>query len=408
MSEKAASPLLKSLLLRGAMGRRLATTLGAMTIGLGLLLAAVLLWWNFRELLQGKASKDDLGSTFLTVSRRVKADDMGHPERTVFGEKEIAELRRAPEVEDVGIVAAFLPQAYMRMELGPGLGFSTDMVLEAVPDRFMDKRPAEWQWAPGSTRVPIILSSSFLSLYNYVFAPSRGLPQFSEETIKALPFRLDVGSEPNQEHYLAQVTGFSDRITSVLVPQAFVEYCNRPQGLPGAFRQQGSEQASRLIVKVKDPSSTAFSHFLEAHNYVTNSELTRFSRLRAIVETVALITGALALLLLGVSLLLFVLFVELTIAKARSSVQLLLEIGYAPSRLKSFLAARFAPMIGGAVLAALLLALAGQITAHFLARSSMLELSLLPGWPVWACAALVALLLFQNMRLAIRRALRQD
>ncbi len=372
-------------------------SLASMAVGLTLLLAAVLLWWNFNELLQGRASKDDLGSSFLTISRRVTNEAMGHPELTIFSPKDIDEVRAAPQVEDAGSVQSLKPRAYMNMQLGMGAGFSTVMILESVPDRFMDKRPADWSWQAGSRHVPVILSSSFLSLYNYAFAPSQGLPQLSEESIKALPFKLSVGEGADQAVYVAQIAGFSDRITSVLVPESFVLTTNG--GVPTA--------PSRLVLKVKDPSDAAFAKFLEGKDYITNSEMLRWSRLRAIVQSVTLVTGVLALLLLGVSILVFVLFIELTIARAQQSVQLLKEVGYSPALLRRFFTAKFLPMFGGAAILALLLALAGQMAAHFAGAASGLQLSLLPGWPVWFCFLAIVLLLVHQLHRAIAKALLQ-
>jgi len=286
----------------------------------------------------------------------------------------------------------------MSMQVAPGAGFSTVMILESVPDRFMDKRPAEWTWQPGNRRLPVILSSSFLSLYNYAYAPSQGLPQLSEETIKALPFKLEVGEGGNERLYVAQVAGFSDRITSVLVPESFIAFEN------GAGN---AEATSRLVVKVKDPSDAAFADFLAKHGYITNSELLRWSKLRAIVNVIALVVAVLALLLLGVSLLVFVLFVELTVARAKDSVQLLQQIGYSPSVLNTFLRSRFVPLLAGAMLLSLLLVFLMQFAASFYGQASGLHFSLIPGWPVWTCLALVAALLFLQLRLAIASAIRR-
>ncbi len=367
-----------------------------MTIGLSLLLAAVLLWWNFSELLQGRASKDDLGSTFLTVSRRVTNEAMGNPGLTVFSGADIEALAHAPQVEDVGVVQSLRPRAYMSMQLGPGAGFSTVMILEAVPDRFMDRRPDGWDWQPGTRHVPVILSSSFLSLYNYAFAPSQGLPQLSEESIKALPFRLTISEGAGETDYVAQVAGFSDRITSVLVPESFIQSANAGKS---------ATSVSRLVLKVADPSATAFSNYLSARGYVANSEMLRWSRLRTIVQVVASVTGVFALLLLGISLLVFTLFVELTIARAQASVQLLQEIGYSPDSLRRFLLAKFSPLLGACVFSALAVVILIQIGGRLWGESSGLMLALLPGWPVWTAAALAAAAIVFQLRAAIAKAL---
>lgn len=399
MSKIPGARLLETLILKGASGKRMWASLLAMSIGLSLLLIAVLLWWNFNQMLNGKASDDSLGSTFLTISRRVTNENMGRPERTVFSASAIEELKRAPQIEDVGIVQSLRPQAFMSMQIAPGAGFSTVMILESVPDRFMDRKPADWSWQPGTTRVPVILSSSFLSLYNYAFAPSQGYPQLSEESIKALPFKLTIGSGASETGFIAQVTGFSDRITSVLVPESFITQLNGP-----ANENSG---ASRLVVKVKDPSATDFADYLQRHGYVTNSEMMRWSKLRAIVQVVALIVGTLAVLLLGISLLVFVLFIELTIARARQSVQLLQEIGYSPSALQKFLSGRFMPWLLGAMGFALILGILAQVGAYLMGPYTGLKLPLLPGWPMWICLLLVGLLLAVQMRSAISKSIQR-
>lgn len=391
--------LLKKLILQRGGNNRLWTALAALCIGTALLLIAVLIWWNFRELLHGRGSNDSLGSTFLTISKRVTNENMGTKGATSFSNEDIAALGKVAEVEDVGTVKSVKPEVYMKMEISPGLGFSTIMILEAVPDRFMDKLPADWKWAPGEVEVPIILSSSFLSLYNYVFAPSQGLPQLSEESIQALPFKMEVNNGIEKTLYIARVAGFSDRITSVLAPASFADAVNAT--MPGG----STDAPSRLVVKLKDPSSTVFGNYLKDKDYITNAEQLRWNRLRAIVQVIASATGILALLLMGVSVLVFILFIELTVARAQDAVRLLLQLGYSPKGIGSFMYRHFMPMILGAIGIALLLACAAQIGAAVMGKGEQLQLGYLPGWPTWVVAALSLGVLTFQMRRGVTKAL---
>jgi len=391
-----AEPLLKKLLFQGRSGKRMWAALLAITTGFALLLVAVLIWWNFQQILSGKASDDSLGSTFLTVSKRVTNANMGRPGQTVFSQTEIDALRKAPEVEDLGIVQAVKPKAFMSISIAPGAGMSTIMVLESVPDRFMDVKAGNWNWKPGNPDVPIILSASFLSLYNYAFAPSQGLPQLSEESIRMIPLKLEIGGESGGQTFSAHIVGFSDRITSVLVPESYVAAMNSGSG---------ESAASRIILKVNDPSSSAFAAFLDSRGYVTNSEMLRWSRMRAVVQSVALVTGVFAIVLLGISVLVFILFIELTIARAKDSVNLLQQLGYSPDMLRRFLMKRFIPLLGGAVFTAVVLAALVQLMARIQARGAGLQLAILPGWPFWVCVVLVVLLLILQLQRAVRSAL---
>lgn len=398
MTDKTTHSLLKKLLLQRGKSSRLWASLTALTVGTLLLFVAALIWWNFNELLHGRGSSDSLGSTFLTISKRVSKERSGRPETTVFSPAEIQDLKSVSGVQDVGVLLSNDFPLAASLGTNSGMDFYTLMFLEAAPDNFLDKKPLNWQWQPGNIQVPLILSSEFLNLYNYGFALSQGLPQLSEETISQLPFQLIVGAPPRVQTYTGRIVGFSDRITSILVPESFIKYANEHYGAGG------DKPPSRLVVKVKDPSATAFNDYLKAHDYATNAEQLRLNKLRSVVNVVAAATGVLALLLMGVSVLVFLLFIELTVARARDSIRLLLEIGYSPKKLIRFLSRQFMPLLAGVLIVALLLVCALQIVAAAGMKEGGLELSYVPGWPVWVAFLLSALVLFWQLRKGLKDA----
>lgn len=391
--------LLHKLLFSKKGNSRLWMALSALCIGSILLFLSVLIWWNFNQLLHPRNNKQTGVSTFLTLSKRVSNEKMGNGALTIFSPTEIEALKQLKQVEDVGNLLPVKERVNMRMNISSNLGFSTIMFLEAVPDAFMDKLPPDWNWKEGQATLPIILSSEFLSLYNYVFAPSQGLPQLSEESIKALPFRIELGPDGKAENYVAHIAGFSDRITSVLVPESFATYANRRYGA-------GDSPPSRLVVKLADPSDKDFAEFLKTHDYVTNSEQLRWSKMRAIVQVVATSTGFLALLLMAISILVFTLFIELTIARAQASVQLLQELGYSTARLGKFLYKRFLPLLGYSFLVAIIVAVGTQVVAAVIGNKTGLNLDYFPGWPIWLVAMVTMAILFIQVKRAINKALR--
>ena len=398
--QPAQNTLLKKLLLQGKSGARLWKAWLALCVGTLLLLLAIGLWWNFRQVLYGNASDDSLGSSFLTVSKTVTDKNMAGF-HTAFSPEEIAELRHAPQVQDAGDLT---PAAFkVNASLGSAsIGFSTLLFLEAADDRFMDQKPDGWQnWHEGSNRVPIIMSHDFINMYNYVFAPSQGLPQLSENSIKALGFTLEMGDGALKEQYIGQVIGFSDRISSVLVPQSFMTYANK------RFAPNVQVAPSRIIIKVGDPSNDQLDAFLKAHSYTTNAQQMLMNKLRGIIQVVIGALGVLAVLLLAVSLMVFVLFIELTIAKAQQSVQLLQELGYSPKVLGNFMYGRFVPVLLSAMLIAVITAAAAQIGMAVGGKELHLTLSYIPGWPVWAAAGACVVLLLLQVRGAVGKALRR-
>ena len=94
-------------------------------------------------------------------------------------------------------------------------------------------------------------------------------------------------------------------------------------------------------------------------------------------------TGILALLLMGIGTLVFILFIELTIARAQHSLTLLLQVGYSPHYLSQFMIKRFMPMVLGTVIFSMIITIIAQIVTSGIVKSQGLVLPLIPGWPVW-------------------------
>ena len=127
--------------------------------------------------------------------------------------------------------------------------------------------------------------------------------------------------------------------------------------------------------------------------------------MREIVEVVTTATGVLALLLMGIGALVFILFIELTIARAHGSLLLLKEIGYGPGSLSGFMLGRFVPLIAGVVLASSGAITVLQYVAMRRAAESGLWLHTLPGLPVWvamsASTVVLLLLVVRSVKAAI-------
>ncbi len=384
--------ILKKLLLQHSGKSRLVFAWLSLWTGICLLLLSVAAWWNLRLIMHGKSSKDSLGSTFITISKFVTPENVTGTH--AFTTEEIQSLLQTPQVQDAGaLTPATFPAA---ISIGGALGFSTLLPLESVPDRFIDAATGNWHWEEGMMEVPIILSSELLNQYNYVFAPSQGLPLLTEDAVKALTFRLEIGTM--RESYIGRVAGLSDRITSVLVPESFIRYGNTRHGNDRKVRP------SRLILKTADPSDQTFTQYLEARNYKVNAEQLRWNKLRAAVQFISLAMGMLAVALTGISALVFLMFIELTLTRAREAMQLLLQTGYSPAYLRRFVTQRFVPLLLSAVLTAVIPVMLIQVFFHSYMHRQGIETGWLPGWPVWAITATCLFLILWLVRCTIRKA----
>ena len=177
--------------------------------------------------------------------------------------------------------------------------------MKSIPDDFFDVSPDGWGYTPGrSDFVPVILSKDYLSLYNFGFATSRGMPQVSEEVIGMVPLQLSLSGNGRQQWVNARIVGFSSRLNTIAVPEEFMEWANRE------FAGTSSEAPSRLIVMLDRPGDPEVENYLEEHDYETagdraaNGKAAHFlSLVTSIVIAVGLVISLLAFFILLLSIL---------------------------------------------------------------------------------------------------------
>ncbi len=353
--------LLKKLI-RTATGRtRYAMAIIGLSVALLLILAAVQIQVNYNELLQGKQNKDSIAN-FLVVNKILTDQNIG---KAVLTEEEIDDIKAQPFTEAVGVLATsrFKASIQSSSDVFP---FYTDIAFESVPDAFLDVNTKEWNWNENSAYVPIIVPGMFLDIYNFQFSLSQGLPQLTREIVKMIFFNVNVYAvDGTTRVFRGKVVGFSDRVSSLLIPQSFMDHANTLYG-----KNTGSAP-SRIIIRTKDPGHPDLTGYLKQKQLTTDQDKTRFSKYRQIVEMVVNITGVTGLLMFLFAMLIFSLFIQLTISSCREEIKLLISLGASPSQLQSFLTRQFFPSNIWIVLCSLcVISVAQYALAMFLQQQS--------------------------------------
>ncbi len=368
----------------------------ALCLGMLLLFVSIIAWLDFTETLAGREHNDSM-SEFVVIGKVIDEISIGaHKSRNLFSIEEIKALENIAGVQAVGSLSA--NRYPVSAAIGGNLGFQTELFLESVSDTFLDYKPEDWHWQAGEPQVPIILSNEFLNLYNYGFALSQGMPQLSHSSIQSLPFQITIAGK---ERYRASIVGFTDRISSVLVPQSFMEAMNAQYG------NTSVQAPSRLILKVKDPSDKAFVSYLKTKKYTVNQEQLRWSRIRTAVGAIVSAVGLVAIVVVGMSILAFMLFVELSVQRAATHIRLMLQIGYAPKALRKILYRFFLPWLLSAVIVALILALGLHYGLLQWLQEMELQIHFMVAWPVVLIAVAVFILMIILLFNAIKKMLAQ-
>ena len=384
--------LLKKLIRAGAGRGRFIMAIIGLSVALLLILSAVQLQVNYNSLLHGKNNQDSIAN-FLVINKAVTAQTVG---ATALTNAEIESLKAQPYIDAVGLLT---PSRFKLSAEGASnqMPFYTDLFFESVPDEFLDVTDPAWKWNDQSQFIPLILPNMFLDMYNFGFATSQNLPQLTQEVVKNLPIKINIKTPLGDVPYYAKVVGFSDRISSVLVPQAFMDWANQK------FGNAQPAQSSRVVIRTRDAGNPALREYLRIHGLTTDADKTRFSKYRQIVDMVVNISWITGMVMLLFALLVFTLFIQLTIASSKEDILLLVTIGAAPAQLYRFLMRQFFPS-NIIIVAITLVAISvlQWLLAGFLHLKNM-EIPALIGWPTLVAALLILLVLWFVNRSTIRK-----
>ncbi len=359
-------------------------------VGVLLLLSSAQMFVNFQQLL-GKSSVRKDGFDFVSITKTITNETMGQPQKNLFQQADIDELKAHPFIEG----AAPLIANDFRVQLSAGnmLPFSTDLFLETLENDFIDTIPPSFSWQEGEINIPIILSSDFFEIYN-VFAPGQELPQLSKETASSIPVQITCYGNGRQGIFTGKIVAFSDRINSVLVPKTFMDWAN------SSFGSNSAVEAGRVFIKTKDANNPALLRFLDEKRYKVNKDKTLLGRNKMVIQGIFSGLGIFGLLVVLLALLLFSFYLQLVIARSKDSLVLLIGLGYSPAWLGRNLSKRFVPVYITIVLLALAITQLMQWAFHQFAMYSRPELSSFVHWLVILFALLlIALSAMTNYRL---------
>lgn len=287
-----------------------------------------------------------------------------------FSKEEIADLRSQPWVRRVGGFTASGYNVSASVDMG-GRGMSTALFFESIPDEFFDVRPSDWTFDPEHPEIPVILSKDYLSLYNFGFASSRGLPQLSEAMIGMVPLRVSISGNGRQQWFPARIAGFSSRLNTIAVPEDFMTWANERFGeLPVAA-------PSRLIVELSRPGDPAIKDYLDAHGYEMsgdNADTGKASYFLTVVTGVVVAVGAVISLL---SFFILMLSIFLLLQKNRDKLHDLMLLGYTPGEVSRY----YSIIVISINAAVLLLSIAVMLVARAVWRQPLAGIGIEPSSP---------------------------
>lgn len=296
-------------------------------IGLSLLMIVTQVLTNLSLVKNGESGAID--EQYLVLSKEVSSANTisgfmsQDGDEALFTEKEIENLVAQPFVEDYAPFSSgrnFSVMAKVKMEngsQGSTLGF-----IASLPDRFIDVDPQDWQWEPGDDFVPLIMSISFLDMYNHGLSVSMNQPKVSKEIAGSIPIEVTISGNGKKQTYMAYIVAFSDRINSALVPYSFLNYANENYG-SGA-----EQQPSQVMIATKNNKDPRITNYLETHGLVANREQLRGTIIEKLIMPTLLFSAVLCVIIIVMTILIFMLYGEILITKSKYDIHVLSLLGF--------------------------------------------------------------------------------
>lgn len=265
-------------------------------------------------------------SDYLIVSKKISMATTVSGNANTFSSSEIDDLRRQPFAARVGRFSSVEYKVEAQMGIEGQTILNSEIFLESVPDEFIDVPLKDWTYTAGNDAVPVILPRSYINMYNFGFAQSHSLPKISDGLVSMIDFRIFAHSGAGVKEFRGKVIGFSNRLNTILVPQAFMEWSN------GVLADGRESAPNRLLLEVGNPADENITAYLDQHGYEVETDRLDAEKttyfLRMVVTIVMLIGAVISVL----SFYILMLSVYLLVQKNTEKLENLLLIGYSPAR----------------------------------------------------------------------------
>ena len=301
---------------------------------LGVLLCSITVYFAFQFF--SPVSGVDSQKDYLILSRTVEPGISDAKLR--FSEDDLKEIKALSGIEDAaGFLSNHFSASASTDFLFRSTNYHSEIFLEAVPDQYLDFEVSNWKWEEGLETVPMIISADFLALYNFGFAPSRGLPRITPEVVNSIPLKLYVTGKTGTVKFNARIEGVSQRISTILVPYGFLESMNKKYG-------DGTKAFRKLIVK-SDKDNEQLQQYIGSKNLkILNSNSFNYRYRKTLIIALYILAGA-GLLFVALSFLVFYTDSFLKILSSKREIEIQYLLGYSTKQISTVFTREFSRLI---------------------------------------------------------------
>ncbi len=292
-------------------------------VGLTIVILAVQFYEDVKPVFNDEESF--ISKDYLVITRNVTGVGAMLGNSGEFGDADIADIEAQPWCRKVGRFANSEYSIYATIGLTGDRAMRTQFFFESIPGDFIDVNDAEWGFNPARPEIPVIVSRDYISLYNFGFAATQGLPQLSESMMGKIPLSFTLTGKGLNEVLPGRIVGFSNRLNTVIVPEEFMQWANERYGT--GMKQQ----PLRLIVEVNSPGDIKIENYMKDHHYDVAGDKMSSSKANYFLTLIIGIVVVVGIIISLLSFFVLMLSIYLLLQKNTRKLQDLLLLGYSPA-----------------------------------------------------------------------------
>jgi hypothetical protein len=290
---------------------------------------------------------DILGPNTIIVQKKVSTSNTLNIAKTDFTKRELENMRKEPFIIDVQPVETnnFDVSFETADKLVPR--FRSDVFIQTVDPDFLDVKSEKWKWKEGDSIVPIIMPRDFLVMLN-TFMSASGIPQVSDELAMDIKFKFTLSNETEKEWANVRIIGFTNEVSSILVPQSFMSWANKKYGI------DDNQRITQVMISGKESEFGLVEEMLKKKHLESRNGQMVIGRLKSMVGTLILIVLGISIIAVFVSGLVLIQYLQLLLSKNTYEVRTLLRLGYSPKLLTRHFFLYFTKVFGVVALLSLI------------------------------------------------------
>ena len=267
-----------------------------------------------------------LSKNTIVIQKKVTSGPLLGLNNPEFSDEQIDEIRSMEFVESCDAIRSNTFDVVLSIDDPLIPAFNSNIYVQSVHEDYLDVKTEHWDWDERSKTLPIIMPRDFLMMMNN-FLSASNIPQLSDELVLDLKIDLRIGPRNYRETVHARIVGFTNELSSILVPEYFLNWANQKYG------EKEKEVISQLVVKSKDGQFGLLENYLEEKEFESKKSQLLIAKLKSTLGVLLTIISSISLLAVFLSMLVLIQYLQLIMTKNDYEIRTLLRLGHAPNQL---------------------------------------------------------------------------